>query len=286
MHHAIAVDYEIAQAMFAECGVVLENKAGLGCADITEDDPRWPCVSAALARYEAVRDALRGFSLRQRIDSKLPPASPRVPYTIGDRVWTDFTEAERKLAPFLEIGAWHHGYPQPEDILGYRQATFDLSNACGICHSGAKQIAPFRMKQSPAWGRRSMLQLNWVFDEIFVKPDVYEAVFHAFGVGRRPVVLHRTGAEMDTVVQLAIEPVAEVQADGIPFGICEACGQRNYHRSPRGFAPRPAPTEAPLFKSAQKFHAFEARVYVSQALYRKLAGAKLKGAEFRPCRSD
>ena len=100
-----------------------------------------------------------------------------MPYTIGDRVWTEFTEAERKLAPFLEIAAWHHGYPQPEDILGYRQALFDLSHACGICHSGAKQIAPFRMKQSPVWGRRSMLPLNWVFDEIFVEPDVYEAVF-------------------------------------------------------------------------------------------------------------
>ena len=91
---------------------------------------------------------------------------------------------------------------------------------------------------------------------------------------------------MDTVIQLAIEPGADVQADGIPFGVCEACGQRNHHRDPRGFAPRPASTEAAMLKSAQRFHAFAQRVSVSQALYRKIAGAKFRGAGFRPCRSD
>ena len=42
---------------------------------------------------------------------------------------------------------------------------------------GAKQVSPFRMKESPNWGRRSILQMNWLFDEYFVKPEVWNAVF-------------------------------------------------------------------------------------------------------------
>src|SRR5206468_11936337 len=142
---------------------------------------------------------------------------------------------------FLEMRpSWVQGYPQPENVLGYMSQTYDMSNACEICHVGAKQIAPFRTKKSPDWGRRSILQLNWVGDEFFVKRDVYEAIFRPFGIVFRSVVLDKTGAELDTVVQLSIEAVVDVNVDGIPLEhVCSRCSRKSYQRSNRGFPPMP-----------------------------------------------
>ena len=254
----------------SEFGIHLEHDGDWGSYDVTEVDPRWPSVSAAISRYQAVSDALRGFSIAGSNQ--------------GDRVWTEFTDTERNRAPFLEIGAWHHGYPQPEDVHRFMRKTYDLSNACEICHVGAKQVAPFRMKKSPVWGRRSILQLNWVSDEFFVKPEVYETIFRPFGIGFRSVLLDKTGAELDTVVQLSIDAVVDVGVEGIPLEhVCSRCGRKSYERSRRGFPPGPVGAEASMSKSNQHFHGYSRRVYVNNSLYRKIVDAKLKGTEFDPC---
>jgi hypothetical protein len=271
VHHAIFVDREISEQLFSECGVLLKNEGRFGTYDITADDPRWPCVSVALSTYRAVVEALRG--------------SPVVDPNLGDRVWTEFTDDERNQAPFLEMmPSWLHGYPQPESVHGYMDQTYDLSSACKICHVGAKQKAPFRMKKSPVWGRRSILQMNWVDDEIFVKPDVYSAVFRPFGIGSWPVLLHKTGVELDTVVQLSIETIADVRVDGTLLEhVCSRCGRQSSQRSCRGFPPGPVHAEAPIFKSSQCFHGSDRSVFVSNCLYQEIVGAKLKGAGFHPC---
>jgi hypothetical protein len=177
-----------------------------------------------------------------------------------------------------------HGYPQPQDVYAYKKATYDLSNACRQCFAGAKQKAPFRMKKSPAWGRRSILQMNWVDDEVFVKPEVYDAIFRPLGVGFWPVVLHKTGAALDNVVQLSIDSLADINVDRTPVEhTCSQCGRKSYQRSCRGFPPAPIETDAAIFKSKQYFHGFEKGVYVSGTFYRTILRANLKGADFSPC---
>jgi hypothetical protein len=171
------------------------------------------------------------------------------------------------------------------DRLPYLRQTYDFSEACEKCWTGRKQTAPFRMKKSPAWGRRSILQLEWVTDEFFVKPDVYESIFRPFGIGSRPVLLHTTRAELDTVVQLVIDARAEVQVRGIPLQrICSGCGEKDYHLGTRGFPHSPQHTKLPVFKSSQVFDGYNRRVYVSNGLYRRIVDAKLKGADFAPCK--
>jgi hypothetical protein len=283
IHHSIFVLRDISEQVFSGCGIQFKQDGRFEEYDITEDDPRWPRVAAAISRYQEISDALRGFPI--------PGAND------GDRVWTEFSDEERKRAPFLEMGAWYHGYPQPQDYkpvaasaidkLPYLRGTYDSSEACQNCWTGRKQIAPFRMKKSPAWGRRSILQLEWEREEFFVKPDVYESIFRPFGIGFRPVLLHKTGAELDTVVQLVIDAIVEVQVRGIPLErICSACGEKDYHHITRGFPPSPEHAKPAVFKSRQVFNGYRRRVYVSNGLYRKIVDAKLKGADFAPCEPE
>ena len=279
IHHSIVISRDLGQQAFAGCEIQFKQDGLFETLDITEDDPRWPQVALGLARYQEISEALRGFPI--------PGASD------GDRIWTEFSDTERRRATFLELGAWHHGYPQPEDFkleaplridkLAYLKETYDLTGACEKCWRGREQIAPFRMKKNPAWGRRSILQLEWVREEFFVKPEVYETVFRPLGIGYRPVLSHKTGSELEAVVQLAVDAVAELKLDGVPFEVCLVCHRKDYHRSCRGYPPSPVPTNAALFKSEQTFNGFDRRVYVSNSLYREMLRAKVRGAEFDPC---
>jgi len=280
IHHAIFVSHDVGEQVFSGCGIDLKPEGRFAVYDITEDDPRWPQVAVAIARYQEIAAAIRGLPI-------IPGANE------GDRVWTEFTEEEKELAPFLTMGAWYHGYPQPDqfkadapsrvDKLPYLRGTYDFSEACDSCWTGRKQVAPFRMKKSPAWGRRSILQLEWVTEEFFVKPEVYESTFRPFGIASRPVLLHKTGTKLETVVQLVIDSIVDVHVQGIPIQrVCSSCGEKQYQRSCRGFPPSPSVTNAAVFKSRQYFNGSR-RVYVSNALYQKMVAAELKGGEFDPC---
>ena len=72
----------------------------------------------------------------------------------SDIVRTEFNASERGNAEYLNVApAWHHGYPQPEDDFAYLSATYDLKEYCPGCGIGEKQVAPFRMKGEPKWGK-------------------------------------------------------------------------------------------------------------------------------------
>jgi hypothetical protein len=83
------------------------------------------------------------------------------------------------------------------------------------------------MKRSPAWGTKSILQLNWIFDEYFVTPTAWRQVFEAFGIACKPVLLDRTGEVLDSVVQLDIPKTHELNFDG-DFELCKACNIKKY----------------------------------------------------------
>ncbi len=223
---------------------------------ISEDDVRWPSVSELVAHFDLL-----------------------------DFVSTSFTDIERFRAGFLSMdGNWHNGYPQPED--DYQEVSYDLTNYCHLCGVGAVQKAPLRIKSEPKWGRRSIMQLNWIFDELFTPPEVWRSVFRPFGVGCRPV-LNRSGVkEFETVMQLVFEGSSPLDTTGLSYETCLVCSRRKYLPNVRGFIPKPLNPVGSAFKSVEDFGSGASaskEVFVAQDLYRDITASKLLGAVFSPC---
>jgi hypothetical protein len=257
VHHISFLDRE--KTPFQAAGIELPPSLdGLITLDIGDDDPRWKALSPIVEELRIV-----------------------------DMAYTRFSLSELNNARFLKMGAsWHHGYPQPEN--SYKELTYNLSNYCEVCGIGKRQKAPFRMKKPPNWGRRSILQMNWVFDEYFVKPDVWQAVFKPFGIASKPVLLDKTGKEIESVVQLDNSRAVDLQMGDRAYGFeeCSKCGRRKYLPRITGFFPAPAPTNSALFRSTQYFGSGASAhnaVLISATLYQKIKKADLKGAEFQAC---
>lgn len=207
-------------------------------------------------------------------------------------IHTEFSKGERKSAPFLELGAWYNGYPQPEDNYDYHETTYNRPNFCEKCCIGKIQQGPFRLRGEPKWGRRSIMTLNWIHNEFFVRPEVWHDVFKPFGIGCRPVLKHSTGEELKTVVQLDVTKMADslLCLDGYPIETCEVCGQLKYHPIARGFFPKfSGLVDGDMFRTQEWFgsggKAFQA-VIVSNQLYQEMEAKKIKGAEFMPMASE
>lgn len=249
-----------AQSELASLGLEVTISGLVIAFDIDEADPRWDAVE------KWVKD--RGAS---------------------DIVQTKFTRAELQKADYLEVVPdWHHGYPQPEQGNGYLAATYDLSEYCELCGVGLRQIAPFRMKAEPKWGRRGILQLNWVFDEFFVTPQVWDEVFAPSKVSKMPV-LNRHGSELRTVVQLVCDEYVDVLVAGLDVEICERCGRSKHAPVVRGMFPSLAdlPVGA-MAKTVQWFGSGASahhRVIASQDLRSRFDAARVRGASFRPVSS-
>lgn len=258
--HRISINGDERQMReFHSAGVDL--RVGSSTFVIAEHDPRWPDIAELVQKHGAL-----------------------------DFVSTNFSAAERSRSEYLSMDpTWHHGYPQPSDDRSYLQETYDLSHYCASCGIGKRQVKPFRLKKAPSWGKKAILQLNWVFDEYFVVPDVWEAVFAPFDVGSRPAVLDKTGAVLNSVLQLDIPSSCELALEGRPLEVCADCGREKYLPISRGFFPAPDSSGEPIFKSRQYFgsggSAFQA-VLVSNALYQKLRDAKVRGVEFAPCKQQ
>ena len=227
--------------------------------DIRETHKSWPAVRDWIARNRAV-----------------------------DSVTTQFTAAEIRRADWLMLcPTWHHGYPQPrEDDFGYLQETFDLSDYCPACGTGRRQSSPFMMKAEPKWGRREILQMNWVFDQFFVTPQLWARVFEPAGIPCREV-LDRRRRVLQTVVQLDIrEEVGIAMADYAPTP-CTQCARPKFLPHCRGFFPSPTdPPSAQAVRSRQVFGSGASAhnaVLVSRQLAAKLE--KVRGASLWPVAS-
>jgi hypothetical protein len=242
----------------ADLGVSLLYDDLIVVFETDEQDPRWPAVQ----RWMALREVV-------------------------DLVTTKFSDTELAEARWLELlPAWHHGYPQPhEDVFGYRQATYDLTAFCEHCGVGLRQSAPFHMRGEPRWGRKGILQLNWVFDEFFVTPPVWAAVFEPLGVPCRPVLAAR-GGELATVVQLVVDEVVDVFTDGLATGVCGWCKRAKILPVTRGPAPPLAgvPSTA-MARTAAWFgsggSAFRG-VLVSQRVRQAMLAENVRGASMKP----
>ncbi len=208
----------------------------------------------------------------------------------GHTIITEFAKKELNAANYLKVSPkWHHGYPEPSDTNEYRELTYNLDEYCTKCGIGKRQKAPFRFKKAPIWGKNNILQLNWIFDEYFVKPEIWHDLFEPFGIDCRPVVLNRTGNILDSVVQLDLTELAELSDLGdAPFNKCDSCGRVKYLPITRGFQPAPKATHSAMFRSNQFFGSGASAnrmVMVSHDLFAKAQIADLKGVSFQPCLS-
>jgi len=208
----------------------------------------------------------------------------------GDIVHTEFSSPERGNAKYLQMcPAWHYGFPQPDGDFGYLKATYDLKTYCPACGIGKTQIAPFRMSGEPKWGKKHVLQVNWVFDEYFVPPAVWKEVFQSSGIGCSPVLDHRTGNELRTVVQLDIKLTAKSALsvnEQCPSEICGSCHRKKYLPINRGFFPPFVTDPSSQACRTQEYFGSGASAWnatiVGNAVYQAIQSHRLAGVTFVP----
>lgn len=250
------------RAELAAAGVSVATGGLVTTFEIDEADKSWPTIASWIQR--------------------------RAPL---DLVRTEFSRSEIGGAAWLELEpTWHYGYPQPDqESFGYRAATYDLTDWCETCGAGMRQRGPFQFKGEPRWGSHGLLQVNWVFDEFFATPHVWDAVFRPFGVGSRPVV-GPNGEQLSTVVQLVIDETASVLTDGLPANQCPQCHRHIYLPVVRGaFPPLLDEPSGAIVKTneyfgsgAQAQHAVLVRSDLAQSIKRN----KVRGATLRPVQPE
>jgi hypothetical protein len=261
VHRVTATVDDERQRQLAALGVRADQ--GLTFFDWDESDPNWPAFQRLIAEWRS-----------------------------ADIVTTKWSQAERTNAAWLSMGPrWHHGYPMPDNDGGYLGLTYDLTHYCPACGIGHVQTAPFRMRKEPKWGKRSVLQLNWVFDEYFVKPEVWRETFRAFGISCRPVLQFRTERPLETVVQLSLDVIADspVRLEGHPYRTCPRCERGKYLPWTRGCFPSfrwsPDPTSTPIVKTQEYFGdgaSASRKVIVSQSAYSVMDTGGIRGTSFEP----
>jgi len=204
-----------------------------------------------------------------------------------DHVGTRFSQDDLEKSDLLHMNpGWMSGYPMPDMDLGYRQMTYDLTDYCHNCGIGRIQKAPFRMCREPKWRKHHVMMLNWVFDEYFVRPEVWERVFRKYGVECMPVLKHKTGQPLEKVVQLKIDTfaTAPLKMGDAPYETCPTCHRTKFLPHCRGFFPPfAAKQSADIFKTREYFGSgAEARheIIISSRLFRELTNAKLHGVRF------
>jgi len=128
-------------------------------------------------------------------------------HRVFDNPSVQYTDEEKKAALWFYIGATgHFGYPQPSGDFGYIEMTYDTSNYCSLCGIGGQQKAPFRFSGEPKSRHSHFIQLNWVFDEIFIRPEV-RIVFDAekvSGIAYEPAIIHKSEKTLASLQQLRI----------------------------------------------------------------------------------
>lgn len=135
---------------------------------------------------------------------------------------------------FVLWSRWHFDYPQPEDSY-WDEITYTQKDACKLCQNGEKQIAPFRMKKVPKWGRRGFLMMNWISDEFFVSEETKQLMEQEeFSDISFCEVQNKSGKEtIPGVYQLMIHrylPGNAIKDNSYSpgFFICPGCGRKIY----------------------------------------------------------
>lgn len=204
-------------------------------------------------------------------------------WELPDMVGTIFTNEEINSASLLVYNfSWYNGYPQPAGSFGYRGITYNDKNICRACGIGAIQQSPFKLKKAPNWGAHKMFELNWVFDEIFVRKEIYEAVFKNFGIQSMPVLLYKKETVIENTLQLIIPTTtALLNIEKVAFEICKECGKKKYSPQIRGFFPSLKETvkDLHMFKSHEYFGSgasAQKKIFITQELRQEMLRQNIK----------
>src|SRR5262245_8586913 len=115
----------------------------------------------------------------------------------------------------------HFGYPQPED--SYASVVYEIH--CERYGIHGAQCAPFRFRSEPKARHSQFLQLNWVFDELFVRREVATKFKEAgiSGGAFGPAIHHKTHRCLETVQQLIIGFVLSdaLETEGLQTVTCK-----------------------------------------------------------------
>lgn len=141
------------------------------------------------------------------------------------------------------------------------------------------------MKGEPKWGRNSILQVNWVFDEYFVRPEIWATVFKTRGINCRPVI-NTKAVELKSVVQLVVEEEVGVVTDGRVAERCSSCRRVKYLPVTKGMFPAlmHEPSSA-MVRTTEYFGCgavAQKCLLVSASIASALAAEKVRGASLRP----
>ncbi|MDR3711362.1 MAG: hypothetical protein P4L51_01000 [Puia sp.] len=204
-------------------------------------------------------------------------------WQVMDMIGTEFADEEVESAEILVANAqWLNGCPQPEEKFSYIGLTYSDEGSCKACGIRGAQKAPFRLKKEPNWGNKKIFHLNWVFDEFFVRRDVYETFFKKYGIEVMPVLLHKKDTVIESTVQLIV-PEVEVPLvlDNFDYEVCGVCGVKKYAPYFRGFFPgfKGAISNLFMWKSKERFgtgaNAFK-RTFLTKEVRRELINNKMK----------
>lgn len=146
----------------------------------------------------------------------------------------------------------HFGYPQPEN--SWEASTYDAT-ACPRCGIAPIQRYPFRLRGEPGARKSDFLQLNWVFGVFFVRPHVAAdlAAMRITGAVAGPVLHHKSGQPLETLVQLHIE--SPLPAGAVAVGALQPVTCRPENEESHAVLPGPKryPPETP-FCGRRKYH--------------------------------
>lgn len=160
--------------------LALSYKPGpiISVLEIYEDAPDWTYVRRLLVDHDIQSTSSNLYS----------------PQEVADAQWLTMA------------ATGHHGYPMPDGDFGYRRATYDLSRACARCGIGKVQNAPFRIRSEFKPSRSHFLQLNWVFDEFFVRAPVAASLGgHGItGISFMAPLLHRSNQPSQETLQMRV----------------------------------------------------------------------------------
>jgi hypothetical protein len=147
----------------------------------------------------------------------------------------------------------HFGYPQPED--SWDRATYgpDYCIRCGIAPS---QLHPFRLRSEPGAKHSDVIWINWLYDEPFIRPHVAADLAAAgiTGIEALPVLRHKTGSPLESLLQLRIRsslPAGAVLTEGLQPVTCRVQNEESHVRLSVGESR--IPPDAP-YCGRTKFH--------------------------------
>lgn len=132
--------------------------------------------------------------------------------------------------------------------------TYDLSDACGACGTGRRQINSFRLEKEVKVKEREVIGIHWIFDEIFMSPWLAAEVFEKIDVPTRDV-LNCSGRRVFPGVRQGIIPEVFVPVDtaGLAMAKCPSCEREKFEPRPGLFPRLMERTDAPIFRTAQYF---------------------------------